>query len=117
MVVDDEQVIADTLARILNSSGYEAFPAYGAAMALLLCERENLELVITDVVMPQMNGIELAIEIRKRFPLCKILLFSGQAATSDLLQVARAQGHDLEILSKPVHPKDLLVKLQSMAAT
>jgi hypothetical protein len=45
-------------------------------------------------------------------PSCKILLFSGQAATADLLEKARMEGHEFEILAKPVHPTDLLAKLR-----
>jgi CheY-like chemotaxis protein len=70
------------------------------------------ELIISDVIMPDMNGIEAAIRIRQILPTCKILLFSGQAATADLLEKARAQGHEFEILAKPVHPADLLAKLK-----
>jgi CheY-like chemotaxis protein len=62
--------------------------------------------------MPDMNGIEAAIQIRKFLPKVKILLFSGQAATADLLETARAQGHEFEILAKPVHPQDLLAKIR-----
>jgi CheY-like chemotaxis protein len=70
------------------------------------------DLVISDVVMPDMDGIEAAIQIRRFLPSCKILLFSGQAVTADLLENARARGHDFEILAKPVHPQDLLAKLR-----
>jgi CheY-like chemotaxis protein len=62
--------------------------------------------------MPDMNGIDAAIKIREFLPACKILLFSGQAATADLLENARKHGHQFDILAKPVHPKDLLAKLQ-----
>ena len=67
---------------------------------------------ISDVIMTGITGIEAAIEIRNKAPKCKILLFSGQAATADLLEKARAQGHEFEILAKPVHPTDLLAKLR-----
>jgi len=63
--------------------------------------------------MPGMNGIEMAITIRDLFPLCKILLFSGQAATAELLADAKDRGYDFELLVKPIHPEDLLAKLQS----
>ena len=64
--------------------------------------------------MPGITGIEAAIEIRAQFPFCRILLFSGLAATADLLEKARAQNHEFEILAKPVHPADLLAKLRSL---
>jgi YesN/AraC family two-component response regulator len=72
------------------------------------------ELVITDVVMPGMSGVEMAVLIQERRPACKVLLFSGNAVTSDLLQPARRQGHDFELLAKPVHPKDLLAKIAAV---
>lgn len=112
LVVDDERVIADTLAIILNQHGFEAAAVYTGTSAVEKAKAVRPDLVISDVIMPDMNGIETAINIRKFLPGCKILLFSGQAATADLLESARAQGHEFEILAKPVHPQDLLAKLR-----
>jgi CheY-like chemotaxis protein len=61
--------------------------------------------------MPGMTGIEVAIAVRRKLPNCKILLFSGQAATADLLEQAQTHGHEFEIVAKPIHPTDLLAKL------
>ena len=113
LVIDDEQVIADTLAKILDLNGYDASAVYTGTAAVESAKALQPELVISDVIMPDMNGIEAAISIRSFLPDCKILLFSGQAATADLLENARAQGHEFEILAKPVHPSDLLAKLKS----
>lgn len=112
LVVDDERVIADTLAIILNQHGFDAAAVYTGTAAVDKARSEHPDLIISDVIMPDMNGIEAAIHIRKFLPSCKILLFSGQAATADLLETARAQGHEFEILAKPVHPADLLAKLK-----
>ena len=113
LVVDDEQVIADTLARILELNGYDAFVSYTSSAAVEIARNMRPELVILDVIIPgDISGIDAAIQIRQALPDCKILLFSGQAATSDLLEKARAQGHDFEILAKPVHPSELLAKLR-----
>lgn len=112
LVVDDERIIADTLATILNQRGYEATAIYSGTDAVEHARNVKPDLVISDVIMPDMDGIEAAIRIRKFLPHCKILLFSGQAATADLLESARAQGHEFEILAKPVHPQDLLAKLR-----
>lgn len=112
LVVDDEQVIADTLAKILEIHGFEASAVYSGMSAVTSARSLKPDLVISDVIMAEMNGIEAAIQIRGFLPSCKILLFSGQAATADLLETARAQGHDFEILAKPVHPTDLLAKLR-----
>lgn len=113
LVVDDEQVIADTLAKILDLNGYDASAVYTGRAAVESARTLRPDLVISDVIMPDMNGIEAAINIRGFLPGCKILLFSGQAATADLLENARAQGHEFEILAKPVHPADLLAKLKT----
>ncbi len=101
LIVDDEHAIADTLAAILRNAGYHALAFYDPASALLHCRKICPDLVVSDVMMPVMNGIEMAIQIRQRCSGSKILLFSGMAAS--------------ELLSKPIHPADLLVKL-SVAA-
>ena len=110
--VDDEQVIADTLAKILDLHGYDASAVYTGTGAVETARQMRPDLMISDVIMPDMNGIEAAVKIRAFLPECKILLFSGQAATADLLEDARAQGHEFEILAKPLHPSDLLAKLR-----
>ena len=112
LVADDEQVIANTLVIILNQAGFEARAVYSGEKAIEALEEFQPDMLISDVIMTGMTGIEAAIEVRKLLPQCKILLFSGQAATADLLERARAQGHEFEILAKPVHPTDLLAKLR-----
>jgi CheY-like chemotaxis protein len=112
LVADDEQVIANTLVIILNQHGFEARAVYSGEKAIEALEEFQPDMLISDVIMTGMTGIEAAIEVRNRLPKCKILLFSGQAATADLLERARAQGHEFEILAKPVHPTDLLAKLR-----
>jgi CheY-like chemotaxis protein len=112
LIADDEQVIANTLAIILNQAGFEARAVYSGEKAIEELEGFQPDMLISDVIMTGMTGIEAAIETRKKLPQCKILLFSGQAATADLLERARAQGHEFEILAKPVHPTDLLAKLR-----
>ncbi|MEG9433431.1 MULTISPECIES: response regulator [unclassified Terriglobus] len=113
LVADDEQVIANTLAIILNQAGFEAKAVYSGESAVEIIDQFQPNMLISDVIMTGMTGIEAAIKIREKLPTCKILLFSGQAATADLLEKARAQGHEFEILAKPVHPTDLLAKLRS----
>jgi CheY-like chemotaxis protein len=112
LVADDERVIADTLAIILNQSGFEATAVYSGEKAVEAARAIRPDMLISDVIMTDMNGIDAAITIRGMLPNCKILLFSGQAATADLLDRARVQGHEFEILAKPVHPQDLLARLR-----
>jgi CheY-like chemotaxis protein len=112
LVVDDERIIADTLSMILTRSGFATMTAYDGFGALQLATDTPPALVITDVMMPGMTGVELAIAITETLPECKILLFSGQAATVDLLQEARGAGYDFTTLTKPVHPTDMLRRVQ-----
>lgn len=111
MIVDDESSIADTLAEILSRSGYSTVTAYDADSAIETALLTPPEMLITDVVLPGMNGIDLAIHIRRIFPDCKIILFSGQASTGDLLTAANREGHQFVLLTKPVHPTDLLARI------
>jgi CheY-like chemotaxis protein len=113
LVADDERVIADTLAMILNQSGFDARAVYSSEKALEVVPAFKPDMLISDVIMGELNGIDAAIQIRTILPNIKILLFSGQAATADLLEKARAQGYEFEILAKPVHPQDLLTRLRS----
>ncbi len=114
LVVDDECVIADTLVSILTGRGYAAIAAYDAESALDLISVIPPELLISDVVLPGMSGIQLAIAIKSIVPECRILLFSGQAATVDLLNAARSAGHDFTVLAKPIHPADLLAHISGL---
>jgi DNA-binding NtrC family response regulator len=110
-VVDDEEVIVKTLAIILQNSGFDATPFTEPLKALEASRSHSPDLLISDVVMPEINGIELAIQLLQICPECKVLLFSGQANTQVILETAQANGHDFEIISKPVHPTDLLRKV------
>ncbi len=114
LVVDDEKRIADTLAQILSTKGYAAKAAYDGTSGIEICREFRPDLVISDVVMPGMNGIEMAIEIRRKFAGCQILLFSGQAASADMLDSARTRGHEFELLAKPIHPEQLLDKVSQV---
>ncbi|HKU22776.1 MAG TPA: response regulator [Terriglobales bacterium] len=111
LIVDDERRIADTSALILQGAGFQTAVAYDGAGGIDRCREFHPQLVLTDVVMPGMSGIEMAIAIRREFPQCAILLISGQAATADMLEAARREGHSFELLAKPVHPTVLLKKV------
>ena len=110
LVVDDERVIADTLVTILSRAGFESTTVYSGADAIHEALRLKPDLVISDVIMPDMNGIDASIAIQKTLPSCKIVLFSGQLATAELLQQASAAGYDFELLAKPIHPLDIFAQ-------
>jgi len=113
LVVDDEALIADTICQILNRSGFIAQAAYGGQEAIDTARRINPELVLSDVLMPHIDGVEAAIAIREFSPDTRIVLFSGQAATVEILARARERGHDFELLPKPLHPTQLIKHLRS----
>lgn len=115
MVVDDEETLANTTAEILNAAGFCAFVAYDGESALDLSLKFHPDILLTDVVMPRMNGVELALAVKDNFPHTAIVLFSGQAETSDLLGKARAGGHSFDVLAKPVHPLKLIEYLKGVA--
>ena len=115
-VVDDEHMIATTLAKILQNNGFDAVPFVDPLEALLAAEYQTPDLLITDVMMPQLNGVDLGVQFKAIHPKCKVLLFSGNAAHIDRLHEARSQGHNFELLIKPVHPKNLLQAIQEIIA-
>ena len=112
LVVDDESLIADTIVQILNRNGFVAEAAYSGAQAIEFAKLYCPELVLSDVMMPHVDGVEAAIAIREHCPDTRIVLFSGQAATVEILARARERGHNFELLPKPIHPTQLIKHLR-----
>jgi CheY-like chemotaxis protein len=113
-VVDDEQVISETLALILQRNGFAVTSFTNPLEALEKASPGYPNLLLSDVFMPELSGVDLAVSIKEKCPNCKILLFSGQADTIDLLRAAREQGHDFCLIAKPVHPADLLRQIRDL---
>jgi CheY-like chemotaxis protein len=113
LVVDDERLIADTLAVILTQYGFETTAVYSGEAAVEVASTVQPDVVITDVIMDGMNGIEVATHISALHPGCRVVLFSGQLETADLLQDAERGGRRFEIMPKPVYPEDLLALLNA----
>jgi len=113
-VVDDEHLIADTLSVVLRRFGFSAFAFYDAASAQEFAVTVTPDIVISDVQMPGMNGVDLAIALRESAPEVKVLLFSGQASTADLLSKAHDNGYTFSVLAKPIHPTELLAQVSSL---
>ncbi len=116
LIADDERVIADTLAAILNHGGFEARAAYSSAQALEMARVFRPDLLISDVIMDQMSGIEAAVRIKAMLPGIRVFLLSGQTATPELLEKENAGGYGFEVLIKPVHPRDLISRLRECIA-
>lgn len=113
IVVDDEPIIADTLVNILEGEGHDALAVSHGESAVKWAKMVLPDAIISDVIMPGMDGIETAKAIMKVLPNCRIILFSGQAASVDLLARARAEGYTFEVLAKPINPDKLIEKLKN----
>lgn len=114
LIVDDEKAIADTLALIFRTQHYEARVAYSAERAIETLAEWRPDLAVLDVILPQMNGIDLAIVIKANYSACHVLLFSGHANTALLLEEAGRKGHQFEVLAKPVHPNVMLERASAL---
>lgn len=112
-VVDDEAAIAQTLAIILKKAGFQAYAFDDPEKAIAARAEKVPDFLVTDFMMPGMDGIELAIDFKRAHPECKVLLISGQADVADLLAKAKDEEHDIEVMSKPVYPVDVIARLRS----
>jgi len=116
LIVDDEVAIADTLAIIFRTQHYEVRVAYSAEDAIEVIAEWRPDLAIIDVMLPEMNGIDLAIVTKANYRGCHVLLFSGHANTALLLEEAVKKGHQFEVLAKPVHPELMLERASALLA-
>lgn len=108
LIVDDERVIAESLRAIFSKAGFEARAAFSAEEALQMIAESEPDAVLIDVILPGMNGVELAIMLSSTLPNCRLVLFSGSLHTGTLLKEAEAEGHRFDILPKPIHPTHML---------
>ena len=107
LVVDDHKSIATSLSLVLHRFGYECELAYSGEEALQVAESNPPELLITDFMMPGMNGCELADQFRSRFPDCKIILHTGNTIGSTVPYL---------VLRKPVQPEVMLGEIRHLFA-
>jgi CheY-like chemotaxis protein len=115
-VVDDEQAIADTLSAILRHVGLSVETFYDGPSVLERLPGHAPDVLVSDVMMPVMNGISLAENVRILCPACKILLFSGNAAVLESVKQTNEERSTFEILMKPIPPLQLIDKVQALLA-
>jgi DNA-binding response OmpR family regulator len=108
LIVDDEPGITKSLSAILTISGYECLAASSATEARQLLANFNPDLIISDVIMPGMSGVELAAELCTSHPALPVILLSGNAATQELLTRAGGSIGPAIVLPKPYSPRELL---------
>ena len=102
LVVDDEEVVRVTLRQMLEKAGHQVFEAENGVEALRVFEKREADLVITDIIMPEKEGIETIMELRQRKPDLKIIAMSGGGRTGnrEYLHLAKSFGAD-NVLPKP----------------
>ena len=113
-VVDDEEIISSTIAAILRLKGFEAIPFTIPLQALAAARLQTPDLLISDMVMPLLSGFELARQMQQLHPTCEVLLFSGEWDTVRSVHNVQGDKNGFEMIPKPVHPKELLKKVQEM---
>lgn len=108
LIVDDDPAITETLTAIFERHGYEVQCADSAETAIEIIAAWEPDLAILDVMLPRMNGIDLALVLKANRPACHLVLFSGHQGTQALMEEAAKKGNMFEILAKPVHPLFML---------
>ena len=108
LIVDDERLVADTLVMIAQSHGHIARAAYTGEQATEIAEVFKPHTCISDVMMPGMNGFELAEWMEDHHPNCRLLLISGATGTAALLDELALHGKRRTVLTKPMHPTEFL---------
>ena len=119
LVVDDDAAMRDLLSDILETEGYKIFTAETGIEASAIYESNNIDLIITDLVMPKKGGIELIMELKKRDPDIKVIAISGGSGTTgrfDYLPVAKLLGAT-EIIAKPFQIAEIRAQVAKMLAT
>jgi len=113
-VVDDDRVIASTLGMVLRREGFDVVSFTDPVEALRAVPTKAPDLLITDVAMPSLSGIELAIKLRETCPECKVILLSGSTTTTQMLEDAKDKGHDFDATAKPIHPTELISAIRKL---
>lgn len=113
LLVDDDVAIRDLYKEALEEEGFTVSTASDGALALRSLKNEPFDLVISDVVMPEKEGIELLSEIRKSFPSLPVIIYSGKFKSGplDILDLAKRLGAE-EVLAKPFRLNELICSVQ-----
>ena len=111
LLAEDDDVMRSYLARALERSGYAVSPVDRGTAALPLLENERFDLLLTDIVMPEMDGIELAQRAAEIAPDMRVMFITGFAAVT--LKAGRAMPQ-AKVLSKPFHLRDLVLEVDRM---
>jgi len=118
LIIDDNTAVRSTMARILELAGYETITAGDGNEGIIRMRQENPDLIITDIIMPEKEGIETIRQILNERPSAKIMAVSGggRHANMDFLDAARKLGA-IDVLEKPFEPDDLVNRVSRCLMT
>lgn len=112
--MDDNAMVLYTMLLVLEKHGYSVQGAINSSDALQKAQAFQPQIIITDVHLPDKNGVETAMLIHELLPDAHILLMSGDTGAAPILAEARRRGMEFDVLPKPTEPAKLLAKLQSL---
>jgi DNA-binding response OmpR family regulator len=117
LVIDDDLMVRNTISKILRHSGFEVIVAEDGVRGLASFRRDRPDLVITDIIMPEKEGIETIIEMRREHPDTKIIAVSGggRIGNADFLSMATSLGASA-VIAKPFLPEELINQVKSCLA-
>ena len=111
LVVDDDDFVRLSLQHLLEAHGYRVFSAVGGKEALELLEREAIDLVLTDLRMPGMDGLELLARVKGRWPHIAVILLTGYSSLNSAIQALRHGADDY--LLKPCGEQEMIERLRA----
>ena len=113
-VVDDEEEIAQMFAVVLQMNLFNAIPFFDPQEALAAAKQSPPDYLLTDVMMPGMDGVQLAMAVKAIAPECKIMIFSGQEASDKLIEKANEQGYGFTLVLKPILPMKMIELIRGL---
>jgi DNA-binding response OmpR family regulator len=115
LVIDDDDAVRRMIERILRSDGHEVLTAEDGKRGMVQFRKEKPQVVVTDIIMPEQEGIETIVALRRDNPTVKIIAISGGACVGelDVLKMAHLLGAD-EVIHKPFRAQDLLTRIRSL---
>ena len=112
LIVDNEPALLNVTGEILKQKGYKVLSANSAKQALRILENESIDLLLSDAIVPEMDGYQLVTLVKEKYPTIKFQLASGFTDDRHVGMVDEVLNH--ELLHKPYHLKTLLKKIRQL---